>query len=69
MKKEELQKGKWYLIRNYGFSRYIKGKMLEVYDKECLMLFYWGGLWRSKNVVCIDRLVSECERPSIFSNV
>lgn len=68
MKLEEMKIGKWYLIRQYGLDRYIKGKCTEVFKDGCLLKFYWGGPFRSKNFVDFDRIIEECKRPKLFSN-
>lgn len=68
MTQQEIKIGKWYLIRQYGSKKYIRGKVVEVIEDCAVMKFYWGGLYRTFHVVDINELIGECKRPSLFSN-
>jgi hypothetical protein len=69
MKSEDIKVGKWYLISHYGSRDNIKGKVVEVIGDVLIMKFYWGHPFRSKNDVKINRIIAECNKPSLFSNL
>jgi hypothetical protein len=65
---KDIKKNKWYMIENYGFSTGIKGKAVDICCEYVTLKFYWGSPFRSRQVVKLNRLVGECEPPSLFSN-
>lgn len=68
MKSEDIKVGKWYMIENYGYSRGIKGNVKSVDENYITMSFYWGSMFRSRQIVESNRLICETKRPSFFSN-
>ena len=68
MEAKDIKKNHWYMINSYGFSTGIKGKAVDVCGNYVTLKFYWGGLFRSRHVVELHRLVGECEKPSLFGN-
>ena len=65
---KDIKKNKWYMIEQYGFSTGIKGRAVDICGKYVTLKFYWGNPFRSRQVVELNRLVGECEPPSLFSN-
>lgn len=65
---KDIKKGHWYMIYQYGYTKGIKGKAMDVCGDYVTLKFYWGNPFRSRQVVNIEDLVGECEPPSFFSN-
>jgi hypothetical protein len=69
MKTKDIKKNHWYMIESYGFERGIKGKAVDICGDYVTLKFYWGAIFfRTRQVVTVDRLIGECEKPSLFSN-
>lgn len=68
LQEEDIIKNKWYMIGNYGYRTAIRGKAVDVCNGYVTLKFYWGGFFRTRQAVEIERLVGECEPPSFFSN-
>ena len=65
---KDIKKNHWYIIDQYGFSYGIKGKAVDICGEFVTLKFYWGGPFRSRQVVNLNRLVGECEPAGLFSN-
>ena len=68
MEAKDIKKNHWYMIESYGFDTCIKGKAVDICGNYVTLKFYWGGIFRTRQVVKVDRLVGECAKPSLFSN-
>ena len=64
----DIKKNHWYLIGNIDSEIGVKAKCVDVCGKYITVKYYWGAPFRIRNVVFADQLVSECNRPSLFSN-
>lgn len=68
MTKEEIKIGKWYMIKQYGFSFNIKGKVVDICQDRVTFKFYWGAPFRTRQVILLDNILDETNPPSLFSN-
>lgn len=64
----DIKRGKWYMIDQYGFTKGVKGKAVDVCGNYVVLKFYWGNPFRTRHIVELNRLVGECNPPSWFSN-
>jgi len=65
----DFKKNHWYMINQYGFSYYIKCKVVEIDGEVLIVKFYWGDfLFRSRHVINSRDVIRECRKPSLFSN-
>lgn len=68
MEAKDIKKNHWYMIESYGYSVGIKGKAVDICGNYVTLKFYWGSLFRSRQVVELKNLVGECEKPALFGN-
>lgn len=65
-----LEKGRWYLINVFG-SRTTKAKLVESTEEGAIMKYYLKSYdnFRSRGIVSYDRIICECKRPKLFSEL
>ena len=68
MEAKDIKINHWYMIRQYGFTSNIKGKAVDICENYVTLKFYWGGIYRTRQIVELHRLIAECNKPSLFSN-
>ena len=68
MRVKNIKKGKWYMMDHYELTCYIKCKVVDICGDVIIVKFYNCGLLRRRHAVKANKLIRECNAPSLFSN-